>query len=525
MSDFLRHFESVLRHLDPSLFQNVIIGILAIFIPFAIVFFSGIVGSKNRRSEFEKTVLSKEVFEVKSLFVVSAVGIAVLSFFTTDPENELPLLAKVFAILFAGLLVVYFARLFWKVLRFSEGHGAEFEIRFLKGLQLSKPLPYQQNNNWHIKEDILKSWQCLWQEEMEKDERNLTEVFVSHIDNAIDCKEFDFAVRLSQSYQNGLEKRDIFCLSSQILPKVFEWTKTLRRLEPQSQKETEKVKVMGCTNHFQGSLFRKIAQRCLLNHVDSYSLFKQFNEHVKHAQKEIESEELNKTWNNVYADERHVEGLFSDFLAELFGGMEDTGRNFDIWKLCFPDDWKIKTADDPSSKWFRRIVKDCFEQMFINDLFSDVHQEKENRVVSYIVSLLFPSVDPRLFSIFLSLRSLRSFPEDIRKVIKLYPTFNMKPDVIPSLIRDDRGNEQIFGNNGGKTREEETVDVIFDFFDIFGGAGVRRLNLQKTLSQLESPEIEEFCRPNEDYVERREQLIELIQLLLGRVKQEEISSS
>ena len=51
-----------LENLDPSLFQNIILGVLAIFIPFAIVFLTDILNSKNEtRSEFEKIVLSDEV--------------------------------------------------------------------------------------------------------------------------------------------------------------------------------------------------------------------------------------------------------------------------------------------------------------------------------------------------------------------------------------------------------------------------------------------------------------------------------
>lgn len=44
--DFLNPF---LQRLDPALFQNIILGVLAIFIPFAIVFLTDILNSKKEK--------------------------------------------------------------------------------------------------------------------------------------------------------------------------------------------------------------------------------------------------------------------------------------------------------------------------------------------------------------------------------------------------------------------------------------------------------------------------------------------
>ena len=70
LQNFVTFVEPILRNLDPSLFQSITLGILAIFIPFAIVFFADILNSKNqkKRSEFEKMVLSDEVLGAKKVF-------------------------------------------------------------------------------------------------------------------------------------------------------------------------------------------------------------------------------------------------------------------------------------------------------------------------------------------------------------------------------------------------------------------------------------------------------------------------
>jgi len=44
----MAYLESILKNLDPSLFQNIILGVLAIFIPFAIVLLTDILNSKRK---------------------------------------------------------------------------------------------------------------------------------------------------------------------------------------------------------------------------------------------------------------------------------------------------------------------------------------------------------------------------------------------------------------------------------------------------------------------------------------------
>ncbi len=68
--------ENLFSHLDPSLFQNIIFAILAIFISFAIVFrtdiFSSTVDNKN---DFEKIILNDDIFGTKKVFWISICGV------------------------------------------------------------------------------------------------------------------------------------------------------------------------------------------------------------------------------------------------------------------------------------------------------------------------------------------------------------------------------------------------------------------------------------------------------------------
>lgn len=115
-----KFFEPFLQNLDPALFQNIVLGVLAIFIPFAIVFLTDILNSKKeKRSEFEKMVLSDEVLGTKKVFWLSIFGIVFFAFFSgVDTSSS----AKIVSIIAALILIFLFWKPFKKILRFSEGY-------------------------------------------------------------------------------------------------------------------------------------------------------------------------------------------------------------------------------------------------------------------------------------------------------------------------------------------------------------------------------------------------------------------
>jgi len=78
----MAYLESILKILILH-FSNIILGVLAIFIPFAIVLLTDILNSKKeKRSEFEKMVLSDEVLGTKKIFWLAITGIVFFAFFS-----------------------------------------------------------------------------------------------------------------------------------------------------------------------------------------------------------------------------------------------------------------------------------------------------------------------------------------------------------------------------------------------------------------------------------------------------------
>jgi hypothetical protein len=225
--NIVKSLEPILQNLDPSHFQSLILGVLAIFIPFAIVFLADILNSKNQKqkSEFGRMVLSDEVLGAKKVFWLAIFSLVFFAFFSgTDTSTS----AKMAAIFVLVVLIFLFWLPFKKILRFSEGYQPEFEIPFLKKLSFSKVLRYKNKENSEKMERARKSY---WAEISEPNEREFTKIFISHIDDAINFKKLELSILLSQTYVNNIEKRDPFSIGNEILPKVFEWNEKFRDVQ------------------------------------------------------------------------------------------------------------------------------------------------------------------------------------------------------------------------------------------------------------------------------------------------------
>lgn len=72
----------LLQNLDPSLFQNVIIGILMVLIFIGEQIFSE-VKTQEKRGEFSKMVIFYEILNITSIAVLAVLSIFIISFLRT----------------------------------------------------------------------------------------------------------------------------------------------------------------------------------------------------------------------------------------------------------------------------------------------------------------------------------------------------------------------------------------------------------------------------------------------------------
>ncbi len=526
-----RFLNLLLHNLDPSLFQNIILGILAIFIPFAIVFLTDVLDSKKPRSEFEKMVLRDEVLETKKVFWLSVIGLAFLAFFT---GNDISITAKLVAMFFSITILLLLSKPLWKILRFSDGHGHEFEISFLQRLTFSKIFRF---GNKRRSEKMIRAWNSLWSEQSIYDEREFTRIFIKHIDDAVKMKSYQLAVDLAKAYQNNLDKRDYFLIADEMLPKIFQWNEKLSKddrnslnREQNSRSQTEFFsrcfatagKWIPCLHkqehaeadtfwnwhYFQQELFPATAKYLLSHEFGIVPFFFLFEKHIDEA-------EANQ-------EEDYVRKFLGIFCRIFFENIDSVPYQFQLAKDVFPEGWKITTEN--SQKRVPKILAYEFFRWAERRVLNKTDHDKELPVV---IMCLFPSENYQLFQTFLTLLFCRSIKKAIQNKLNFFS-------------KEPRQEEQ--------SQRNKTIDVIFEYFgqdweplklyqndlareELKDWEGysetkkkmisdrVRKVKLQVILDELHSEEIKNLCQESEEWERQRNNFVDLIQALLERISQ------
>jgi hypothetical protein len=550
----------LLKNLDPSLFQNIILGILAIFIPFAIVFLTDLLGKSGQtRTEFEKMVWGEEVLGSKKVFWYSVAGLATLSFFS---GTDVSLVRKLVAILVTLILVVIFGRSFKKILRFSEGYKPEFEINFLKKLKLAKILTF---GNKLKKERMVRAWDSFWSEKSSHNERDFTKVFIDHIDDAIEQEQYYLVPLLAKAYQKNLDKRDQFSIGYEILPKMFEWHEKLWEMQQKwLRREDIKEKIQNSFSqkhfptfkkwvhkllsrsyskpdyfwnwhYFQQEFFPAISKILLQGGIEPYQFFTSFKKYIDEAEarlEKIEDKDKKARW------EGYILGLFGSFCPVFFDTIDNVPNNFDIWHHYFPPEWKITVSN--SKRWVPRIILKEFLEWAQKRIFGTYEANYDKDLIE-VVSGLFPSAHHSLFPAFLMLY----FSGDIKATIKRDPTFSIiNTGISWSGEKSDEEVQQMFTQQD-LSQKQETVDLIYEYFYHWPMLSpfkedmteeefakwkeysteerkliidrIRRTKLQKALAELNSKEAVDIGKESERREHQRKIFVELMKLLIAKV--------
>ncbi len=528
--------DQLLKNFDPSLFQNIILGVLAIFIPFAIVFLTDILNSKNKetRSEFEKMVLIEEVLGAKKFFWGSMAGIIFFAFFTGTSISNL---AKIFVIVVAVVLIIFFWLLFKKVLGFSEGDKSKFEKSFLKKLNFSKIKIFRYRNKTKA-EKMKRAWNSFWSEKSETNERDFTDIFISHIDGTVKCGEFDLAVQLAQYYTNNIEKRDPFSIENKILRKVFKWNELFWKEKQLWLKGDVTHSETGYFSnwHYFGEEFFQAIIKVLLKYVHGADqLFVVFKKHVEEKEKQLDEIEDEKEKDK---HRHYITGLFANFYPTFFDEINDVPLNHKIWKHHFPPEWKITVTNKDN-----RITLDEFYKWSWDRIFKKKEGESYDKNLTNVISGIFPSVDPALFTAFLML----FFSSGIKQALEKEPNFSIfRVRVLdPHSVKESKEDVDKILSEKTRTLEisqrDETIQIILKFFYRWSPLTIDKDNLseeesknwdnytedkkrsivkrvrKKKLKKLKT-EIAEVCKNSKQKKSYRQNFLELINLLLLEIE-------
>ena len=147
------------------------------------------------------------------------IAIIALILFASWNEDTIHINKAIVFFLLLGFIYFLFIPIL-KFKKFFQGKPYKQETLFLKGLKFSKIF---RSKNETKQKDMKQAWQFVWSEN-NKYEREFTDIFIKHIDNAIKFKKLYFATKLFGIYLENLQKRiDSSWIGYTILPKILEW--------------------------------------------------------------------------------------------------------------------------------------------------------------------------------------------------------------------------------------------------------------------------------------------------------------
>ncbi|MDD4110972.1 MAG: hypothetical protein PHS54_05445 [Clostridia bacterium] len=552
---------SFLENLDPSLFQNIILGMLSLLVPVGVgvlSFFFQERSKGNIASNLELFILLKTILKADKIVIFSFVGLFLLSLYNVN------MLYKILGVLFFGFYIIWILLIpFKNIWKWFLKDTKDFSISFLRGLNIRK------NKN-----TILNSWQALWlNDKQSENERYFTDIFISHIDDSIKHKDFYFAIQLSQIYVTNIEKRDHFSVGSEILPKVFEWSEIFWNKEQLWLKEydtSKKIQSLISQKHFPafrnwvikisnrinlkrdrfwnwhyfgGEFFQSVIKILLKDGHGPYQLFTSFKKHIDESLKKLEEIE-NKEEKDKY--DHYITGLFASFCPTFFNEINSSPSNYNIWENDFPKEWKISTTNTKNE--IPGVILHEFIQWSRDRIFKKDSEENYDKDLSDVINGIFPNVHSSLFTSFLRL----FFSSEIKYALEKEANFYILGVSVSWSGSIEESDEDRDIRLAEMMREEEisqkneTLQIIFRYFHFWQTLmiykdnlsedefkdwnsytelerqlivkRVRKEKLEKIKEELDSKEIKNICDGFEKKEQIRKNLLELINLLIEEIQ-------
>ena len=295
---FFQFVANFWEKLDPSLFQNVILGSLVIFV-------------------FVAEYIARELKNQKEVSIL-------YEMITTDKIINLPrILLAVFALIFfsawfdntfekiVSIIILVIFLFFWlnPIIRFKKIflEREELDRKFLENLKFPKIFRFANKTTVLQME---KAWTLVWNSNTEYKEE-FTKIFIDHIDSAIKFKKMQSVIKLFGIYLNSFDKQtDLLKIAFSILPKIFEWDEKFWNLNRQKIKNRNGWWQDG---YFRNNCLPVIIKKLIEN--ESYPLVSSFKEHTRTME-----ENLNKITNKKNKEEygNYINQVFSCFFVTFF---------------------------------------------------------------------------------------------------------------------------------------------------------------------------------------------------------------
>lgn len=484
------NFEYILNNLDPSLFQNVFIWILMIRIfIWGILFQEG--KDENKNAPFLKMVVFHQILNIKRNSIITIWWIFILAFtkdIITNNTHSIWIIIKFFMTIIIIAIIVNLLKSITKIWKFIRGSTYQEEINFLKWLNVKNK----------DSEKIIKARFYFWQEKTKTKEKEFTELFIEHIDKAIENYDFELAINLWKTYEDNIDKRYYVRIENLIRPKILERSEKSQTIYFSKTETNELKSQYQDSYYFQQIIFEKIIKK-LLNENQEYILMEKFKEHINDLIPKITNKEKLK---------RYTKKIFKDFFWCLFENIREKWSYPEI-----PESRKINTKNleqYTTSSW----LLESYIEFFYKETFKNTEYSTK---LNSITTELFPNTDWELLG---ELLFISKYKNNVRYLLNNSPYFwwvwkIRDPHYSINATREEKIAEmETEMETEDREDKEETYNIYIKYIRFY-----YNLNI-KGYEQLKKY-INNFKTTEELAIYRKEKLLEIIDELIKHIKENE----
>jgi len=269
-----------------------------------------------------------------------------------------------------------------------------------------------------------------------------------------------------------------------------------------------------------------------------YKFFDVFKKHIQECEQKLEKitdeKKREEYWGYIYV-------LLSNFCSTFFNEIDDGRSHYRIWKDYFPEEWKIKTAN--REKRVAHVIVRGFLEWSKPRIFKKTNAQDLDECLVEVIRGLFPNIHPPLLTEFLMLY----FSHGAKYALEQEPNFHIPDEGVSIELTSEESLEETrkrFAQRRAAqdtVQKKETIQIIFNFFHFWPvlmfsrndlsehGAKnwssypeahkkgvvkeIRKTKLKKIKAEIEDKEAKKIGKEFEHKEQRRQDLLELVQLL------------
>ena len=356
----------------PNIFLAISITLLTILIPLAIAILTDVYQKRrDQKAEFTNLdlhVILDHIFKIKRL-LISVALIFLPTLLWEISSGPFRLVETILS--FTGIFFV--AKTILDVYYWIKGNVFKFRFSYLRNLKNC--------------DDMETVWRSVWEAENIniQNERQFFRVFSSTVDQLSKTdKESKTISKLLNDFANFINNRSIMFLGVRkvVFPKILQWHSKVWHKERaySKQKKLERWSVYDEVLRALDSIIKRITER-VLKKRESYSFFRHLKSHS----------DIHKN------EEEYLTHLFTIFYHVYFENVESSPARYNIWKRCFPLEWKITKSNlQDENNYISAMSLYQFLPWAQERIWKS--EEELDKKLNEISNNLFPEVDPIIWS-------------------------------------------------------------------------------------------------------------------------------